>query len=96
MDELQFITPDLDISPIRDYIQTHINHALETLSDPDISLISDVGAFELERLVAASNALEELSEAYEEWQYSRKKIREFIIPILEKMEKFNKEPESAE
>lgn len=96
MEELQFIIPDLDITPYRNYLQDHVNHALEVLSDPDTPLISEIGTFELERLNAASKALEELSDIYQEWQYYRKNIRDFIISVLQSMEKFDKEPESAE
>lgn len=80
----------------RNYLQDHVNHALDVLSDPDTSLFSDFGTFELQRLNAAAKALEELSDIYQEWQYYRQNIRDFIIPVLQTMEKFDKEPESAE
>lgn len=96
MDELQFIIPDLDLTPVQHYLQTHVKHALDDLSDPDIPISSDLANFEIRRLSAASEALEDLRAIYDEWQWKRKIVRESVISLLEKLEEFDKEPESAE
>lgn len=96
MDELQFIIPDLDTSAIREYLEQHVKHALDTLSDPDTSITDEFAKFELYRLNEAARELDMLKEVYSEWQRYRQWIRDELISILEEMEKFDKEPESAE
>lgn len=96
MDELQFIIPDLDTSTIREYLEQHVKHALDVLSDPDISITDDISKFELYRLSEAARHLDQLKEAYAEWQRYRKWTRDELLSILQEMEKFDKEPESAE
>ena len=97
MDELQFIVPDLDTSPIREYIEQHIKHALDVLSDPDIPLTDEISKFELYRLNAAVGHLESLKEIYLTWQRYRQSAHDSIMYILKDMEKkFEDEVESAE
>lgn len=96
MDELQFIIPDLDTSAIREYLEQHVKHALDILSDSDISITDQISKFELYRLSEAAKKLDELEEVYNEWQRYRKWTRDELISILQEMEKFDKEPESTE
>lgn len=96
MDELQFIIPDLDTFTIRKYLEQHVKHALDILSDPDISLTSEICKTELYRLNEAVNHLDMLEEVYQTWQLYRKSTRESFLWILQDMEKFDKEPERAE
>jgi hypothetical protein len=96
MDELQFIIPDLDTSAIRKYLEQHVKHALDTLADPDISITDEISKLELYRLNEAAKHLDILKDVYETWQLYRKSTRESLLWILQDMEKFDKEPESAE
>lgn len=96
MDELQFIIPDLDTSAIREYLEQHVKHALDILSDPDTSITDENAKFELYRLNEAARELDMLEDIYSEWQRYRKWARDELISVLQDMEKFEKEPESAE
>lgn len=96
MDELQFIIPDLDTSPIREYIEQQVRHALDELSDPDIPITDKISKFELRRLNEAAKQLDILKAVYQTWQVYRRATRESILRILQEMEKFDKEPDSAE
>lgn len=96
MEELAFIIPDLDISPIENYLNQHVNHALEILSDPDISITDVISKNELYRLNEAVKQLDILEEVYTNWQLYRKSARESFCWILQEMEKFEKEIRSGE
>lgn len=97
MDELQFIVPDLDTSPIREYLEQHIRHALDELSDPDIPITDEISKFELCRLNVAVGHLESLKELYLTWQRYRQSTYDSIMYILKDMKKqFEDEPDNAE
>ena len=89
MDELQIIISDLDTSAIREYLEQHVKHALDVLSDPDISITDEISKLELYRLNEAARELDELKEVYAEWQRYRKWTRDELLSILQEMEKFD-------